>query len=204
MPGKMVQCLKSVGTANPLVLIDEIDKVIYLVSNCISFLKFCHLHCNDICFIYILGSLGEAMLVTQPVLCWSFWIQSKMQIFLTTISTLPLTSQRLLIWSDPPINGYGNHLFYMSWSISLQVLFVCTANVIDMIPNPLLDRMEVISIAGYITDEKVHIARDYLEKTARGDCGIKPEQVSTFILLSNYLWSLSNCFGITYFLLEFS
>ena len=55
---------------------------------------------------------------------------------------------------------------------------MCTANVIDMIPNPLLDRMEVISIAGYITDEKVHIARDYLEKNARGDCGIKPEQVS--------------------------
>lgn len=55
---------------------------------------------------------------------------------------------------------------------------MCTANVIDMIPNPLLDRMEVITIAGYITDEKVHIARDYLEKTARGDCGIKPEQVS--------------------------
>lgn len=59
---------------------------------------------------------------------------------------------------------------------------MCTANVIDMIPNPLLDRMEVISIAGYITDEKVHIARDYLEKTARGDCGVKPEQVS----LSSY------------------
>lgn len=55
---------------------------------------------------------------------------------------------------------------------------MCTANVIDTIPNPLLDRMEVISIAGYITDEKVHIARDYLEKNARADCGIKPEQVS--------------------------
>lgn len=46
-----------------------------------------------------------------------------------------------------------------------------------MIPNPLLDRMEVISIAGYITDEKVHIARDYLEKATRETCGIKPEQV---------------------------
>lgn len=46
-----------------------------------------------------------------------------------------------------------------------------------MIPNPLLDRMEVISIAGYITDEKMHIARDYLEKTTREACGIKPEQV---------------------------
>jgi Lon-like ATP-dependent protease len=66
----------------------------------------------------------------------------------------------------------------------MQVLFVCTANVVDMIPNPLLDRMEVIAIAGYITDEKVHIARDYLEKATREACGIKPEQVS----LSLSLW----------------
>jgi Lon-like ATP-dependent protease len=66
----------------------------------------------------------------------------------------------------------------------MQVLFVCTANVLDTIPNPLLDRMEVVSIAGYITDEKVHIARDYLEKATREACGIKPEQVS----LSLSLW----------------
>lgn len=46
-----------------------------------------------------------------------------------------------------------------------------------MIPNPLLDRMENIAIAGYITDEKIHIARDYLEKTTKEACGIKPEQV---------------------------
>ncbi|KAH0459386.1 hypothetical protein IEQ34_012200 [Dendrobium chrysotoxum] len=58
-----------------------------------------------------------------------------------------------------------------------QVLFVCTANVIETIPTPLLDRMEVIAIAGYITDEKMHIARDYLEKATREACGIKPEQV---------------------------
>jgi len=55
-----------------------------------------------------------------------------------------------------------------------------------MIPNPLLDRMEIIAIAGYITDEKMHIARDYLEKNTREASGIKPEQVSTplIILLS--------------------
>lgn len=66
--------------------------------------------------------------------------------------------------------------------ISLQVLFVCTANVVEMIPNPLLDRMEVVAIAGYITDEKMHIARDYLEKTTREACGIKPEQVFIFAI----------------------
>lgn len=58
-----------------------------------------------------------------------------------------------------------------------------------MIPNPLLDRMEVISVAGYITDEKMHIARDYLEKNTREACGIKPEQVG--VLLSSA--SLSAC-----------
>lgn len=50
----------------------------------------------------------------------------------------------------------------------------------EMIPNPLLDRMEVVTIAGYIADEKMHIARDYLEKTTREACGIKPEQVFIF------------------------
>ena len=59
----------------------------------------------------------------------------------------------------------------------LQVLFVCTANVVENIPKDFLDRMEVISIAGYITDEKMHIARDYLEKSTRKACGIKPEEV---------------------------
>lgn len=44
--------------------------------------------------------------------------------------------------------------------------------------------MEVISIAGYITDEKMHIARDYLEKTTREACGIKPEQVLLLYPLS--------------------
>ena len=40
--------------------------------------------------------------------------------------------------------------------------------------------MEVVAIAGYITDEKMHIARDYLEKTTREACGIKPKQVFIF------------------------
>lgn len=59
----------------------------------------------------------------------------------------------------------------------LQVLFVCTANVVETIPGPLLDRMEVIRLVGYISDEKMHIARDYLEPAARTGSGIKPEQV---------------------------
>jgi Lon-like ATP-dependent protease len=58
-----------------------------------------------------------------------------------------------------------------------------------MIPNPLLDRMEVITIAGYITDEKMHIARDYLEKTTREACGIKPEEVFDLSLSHSALHS---------------
>ncbi|KAG8363897.1 hypothetical protein BUALT_Bualt19G0070300 [Buddleja alternifolia] len=135
MPGKMVQCLKSVGTANPLVLIDEIDKLGR-------------------------GHAGD-----------------------------PASAMLELL--DPEQNAnFLDH--YLDVPIDLsKVLFVCTANVIEMIPNPLLDRMEVISIAGYITDEKMHIARDYLEKTTRESCGIKPEQVEVtdsalLALIENY------------------
>lgn len=100
--------------------------------------------------------------------------------------------------SFPSLNDWG----LIPCKIPLQVLFVCTANVVEMIPNPLLDRMEVISIAGYITDEKMHIARDYLEKTTREACGIKPEQVISLPLtcslcpspsLYAYCLSLSIC-----------
>ncbi|CAN4124993.1 unnamed protein product [Withania somnifera] len=135
MPGKMVQCLKSVGTANPLVLIDEIDKLGR-------------------------GHAGD-----------------------------PASAMLELL--DPEQNAnFLDH--YLDVPIDLsKVLFVCTANVLEMIPNPLLDRMEVIAIAGYITDEKMHIARDYLEKSTRETCGIKPEQVEVtdaalLALIENY------------------
>ncbi|KAM1503484.1 hypothetical protein TB2_027947 [Malus domestica] len=135
MPGKMVQCLKNVGTANPLVLIDEIDKL-------------------------GTGHAGDP-------------------------------ASALLELLDPEQNAnFLDH--YLDVPIDLsKVLFVCTANVVEMIPHPLLDRMEVISIAGYITDEKMHIARDYLEKTTRDSCGIQPEQVEVtdaalLALIENY------------------
>eukprot|EP00252_Welwitschia_mirabilis_P014034 TRINITY_DN31058_c0_g1_i1.p1 TRINITY_DN31058_c0_g1~~TRINITY_DN31058_c0_g1_i1.p1 ORF type:complete len:1021 (-),score=243.25 TRINITY_DN31058_c0_g1_i1:285-3347(-) len=121
MPGKMVQCLKTVGTANPLVLIDEIDKLGR-------------------------GHAGDP-------------------------------ASALLELLDPEQNAnFLDH--YLDVPIDLsKVLFVCTANVVEKIPNPLLDRMEIISLVGYITDEKMHIARDYLERTTREACGINPEQV---------------------------
>ncbi len=116
MPGKLVQCLKATGVANPLVLIDEIDKLGR-------------------------GSQGDP-------------------------------ASALLELLDPEQNvAFTDH--YLDVPIDLsKVLFVCTANVLDTIPGPLLDRMEVIRLSGYIADEKTAIARRYLEPAAREASGV--------------------------------
>jgi ATP-dependent Lon protease len=58
-----------------------------------------------------------------------------------------------------------------------KVLFICTANVLDPIPEPLRDRMEIIELQGYIEDEKVHIAFRYLIPRQIEENGLKPEQI---------------------------
>ncbi|KAL0804005.1 hypothetical protein Bca101_096495 [Brassica carinata] len=133
-PGKMVQCLKKVGTENPLVLLDEIDK------------------------------LGKSRRDPEGA---------------------------LLELLDPEQNAHFlDHFLDVPIDLS-KVLFVCTANNIDRLPGPLLDRMEVIELAGYTADEKMHIARDYLVKTVQRKCGMKPEQVDVseaalLSLIENY------------------
>ena len=57
-----------------------------------------------------------------------------------------------------------------------KVMFICTANVLDTIPRPLLDRMEIIEIPGYTETDKLHIARRYLVKRQLEACGLQPEQ----------------------------
>ncbi|XP_050273649.1 lon protease homolog, mitochondrial-like isoform X9 [Quercus robur] len=121
MPGKMVQCLKTVGTANPLVLIDGVDKL-------------GRQHARD------------------------------------------LTSAVLDLLDLEQNAKFVDDYFFFPIDLS-KVLFVCTADVVDNIPKDFLYRMELISIAGYVTDEKMHIARDYLEKSTCEACGIKPEEV---------------------------
>src|SRR6202035_5609013 len=57
-----------------------------------------------------------------------------------------------------------------------RVVFITTANMLDTVPGPLLDRMEVISLAGYTEDEKLEIARRYLVRRQLQANGLKPEQ----------------------------
>jgi ATP-dependent Lon protease len=58
-----------------------------------------------------------------------------------------------------------------------RVVFITTANVLDTIPGPLRDRMEIISLSGYTADEKLHIARRYLVSRQMEANGVRPSQV---------------------------
>ena len=122
MPGKAIQALKKVGTENPLILIDEVDKIGR-------------------------GHNGDP-------------------------------SSALLEMLDPEQNGsFLDH--YMDVPVDLsRVLFVCTANTLDTIPQPLLDRMEVIEVSSYTADEKRHIARGYLAPQAKDSSGLKDANVA--------------------------
>ena len=108
IPGKLIQCLKTTGTEDPLVLIDEIDK---------------------------LGGSGGFR--GDP-------------------------ASALLEVLDPSQNSaFRDH--YLDVPIDLsRILFICTANVDDTIPEPLLDRMEVIKLSGYDVPDKMQIAKRYL------------------------------------------
>jgi ATP-dependent Lon protease len=78
---------------------------------------------------------------------------------------------------DPEQNGgFLDHYLDLRVDLS-RVLFVCTANQLDTIPGPLLDRMEVISLAGYLGSEKVRIARRHLWKRQLAKAGIRPSRL---------------------------
>lgn len=122
MPGKFVQALKNAKASNPVIMIDEIDK------------------------------MGRG------------WTGDP--------------SSALLEALDPEQNsGFLDH--YMDVPIDLsKVLFLCTANVLDTIPGPLLDRMQSIPLSGYILEEKVAIAQKYLVPTARTEAGLSESHVT--------------------------
>ena len=122
MPGKPIQALKKVATENPLILIDEVDKIGR-------------------------GHNGDP-------------------------------SSALLEMLDPEQNSsFLDH--YMDVPVDLsRVLFVCTANVLDTIPAPLLDRMEVLEVSGYVSAEKMNIADKYLSPQAKEASGLKEVDIT--------------------------
>lgn len=106
MPGKIIQALKLVQTSNPVIMIDEIDKI----GNSFR------------------GDPASALLEVL----------------------------------DPEQNkDFLDHYLDIRYDLS-KILFVTTANQLDTIPRPLLDRMEIIHLSGYILEEKLQIAQKYL------------------------------------------
>ena len=122
MPGKIIQCLKKTKTENPLILIDEVDKIGK-------------------------GFQGDP-------------------------------ASALLELLDPEQNAnFLDHYLDVTVDLS-KVLFICTANVIDTIPEPLRDRMELIEVSGYVSQEKKAIAERYLIPVAQKNSGIAEKQVT--------------------------
>ena len=116
MPGKFVQAIKEAGVMNPVIMLDEVDKI-------------------------------GASYMGDP-------------------------ASALLEVLDPEQNAeFLDHYLDVRVDLS-KVLFVCTANQLDTIPGPLLDRMEVIRLSGYITEEKLAIARNHLLPRLLKDAGL--------------------------------
>ena len=131
MPGRLANALKSAGAKNPLILLDEIDKV-----------------SND-----YKGDTFSALLEV-------------------------LDSEQNVKFRD--------HYLEVPLDLS-EVLFVTTANTLQTIPRPLLDRMEVIEISSYTENEKMHIATKHLIPKQLAKHGLTEEQL---VIEETALWKM--------------
>jgi ATP-dependent Lon protease len=86
-------------------------------------------------------------------------------------------SSAMLEVLDPAQNSsFRDHYIDLPFDLS-DVMFIATGNMLDPIPGPLQDRMEVIELAGYTVDEKLHIAKKYLVSRQLDANGLKPAQL---------------------------
>jgi ATP-dependent Lon protease len=86
-------------------------------------------------------------------------------------------SSALLEVLDPEQNhSFVDHYINLSYDLR-DVMFIATANVLDTIPPPLRDRMEIIQLSGYSSDEKLHIAKRYLVPKQIEENGLLPNQI---------------------------
>jgi ATP-dependent Lon protease len=122
MPGKFIQAIKTCKTANPVIMLDEIDKI-------------------------------GASFHGDP-------------------------ASALLEVLDPEQNrDFLDHYLDVRFDLS-KIFFICTANQLDTIPPPLMDRMETIELPGYILEEKVEIARKHLIPKQLKEHGLTAKQIT--------------------------
>ncbi len=121
LPGRIIQALRRVGSRNPVIMLDEVDKL-------------------------GMDFRGDPASALLEVL-------------------------------DPEQNAeFRDHYLDVAFDLS-QVMFITTANMLEPIPGPLRDRMEILQLSGYTENEKIRIAQEYLVPRQIKENGLRPEEI---------------------------